>query len=397
MALRPASFGTSYEPSKTAQYGTHKEGVKITELAPTNGSYRASSFYRAAATSNPKDAKGWRKPSPYSGTLERNEAIFVDYSDKYVFGRNSYQGGIPMYAGISAFPGCCASDLSRARNKALLELKDQSVNLSIAWRERQATIDMVTSCVRKTVAIIKGVKTYLKRPRRRKELLKQLRGKWKNAPEAWLMYRYGILPTMLDAYGAAEALQKRDNGAYDRYMCTVRGKSTTPITERKLSSLVRYIGRYYTMRAQMDQILMAGSYGARVRYDCTLTNTKYLQLSEVGLVNPLEVAWELVTFSFIADWFTSLGDWCSALDATLPFTFIGGTETIFLNWSGRTELKSSDGTVTISGGTSPGTGFKFQRSVVNGFPWPSPFVFKKDPINVVRLADALSLLASFAK
>jgi len=399
MALRPATSGSTPVANLTAQFGQYGV-VKFTEQLPQAiGGCRASYFSRAAATRNPMNANGWRNPSAYSGTLEKTEAFFMDYarSNGSVFGRNSFFIGIAMYAGIPAYPGCCSSDLSRARNKALLELKDQTVNLSLAWKERQDTIDMVTSCIKTAAGIVKGVKSYLKNPRKRKELRRKLVGKWKDAPEAWLMYRYGMLPTMLDAYGACEALDKRDNGSYERYMCTVRGKSTTAYKGKRLSLIDTYLGRYYPMPGKVETLLLPGSYGARVRYDCALTNANYLRFSEVGVTNPLEIIWEGISFSFVADWFSSVGDWCSALDATVPFTFIGGTETIFVNWSGRTVLTSTAGSITIHSGGSPGSGRKFNRSVVSSFPWPTPFVLKKDPLNVVRLADALSLLSSLCK
>lgn len=399
MALRPASSGSTPVADRSAQFGQYGV-VRINEQLPQAfGGWRSSYFSRAAATSNPKNASGWRSPASYYGVLEKNEAIFMDYesSDGSVFGRNSFQGGIAMYSGVPEYPDCCSSDLSRARNKALLALKDQTVNLSLAWKERQDTIDMVTSGIKSAIGIVKKVKSYLKKPYRRKALRQKLKGKWKDAPEAWLLYRYGMLPTMLDAYGVCTALDKRDNGSYDRYMCTVRGKSTTAYKGKRLSLINTYLGRYYVLPGTQETLLLPGSYGARVRYDCALTNRDYLRFSEVGVTNPLEIIWEGITLSFVADWFTSIGDWCAALDATVPFTFIGGTETIFTKWSGQTVFTSAAGNLTIHGGGSPGFGRKFNRTKVNSFPWPTPFVFKKDPINVVRLADALSLLTSFCK
>jgi len=393
MALRPASSGTTYYASFLAEFGVGNS--KETKLEYDK---KASYFFRAAATSNPINESGWRNPANYSGVLEKYEHIVINYTEygDGVYGRNSYESGVTMYAGIPDYPGCCSSDLKRARNKALLELKDQSINLSLAWKERQETVDLVTSAITNVISIVRGVKTYLRNPRRRKQLLRKLKGKWKDAPEAWLLYRYGISPTMLDAYGAVEALNKRDNGTYDRYMCTVRGKSTTAFKRSLLSSSNTLVGRFWPMPATVKRFRDAGSYGARVRYDCKLTNAVYLRFSEVGVTNPLEMIWEGITFSFIADWFTSIGDFVSALDATVPFTFVGGSETIFVNWAGHTEITSSRGSVSFVVNT-PASGRKFNRSTVSGFPFPDPFVLKQDPINLTRLADALSLLTSTCK
>jgi hypothetical protein len=45
-----------------------------------------------------------------------------------------------------------------------------------------------------------------------------------------------------------------------------------------------------------------------------------------GLVNPFEVAWEIVPFSFVADWFLPIGRYLSALDVPLRFEHIGGSK-----------------------------------------------------------------------
>jgi hypothetical protein len=44
-----------------------------------------------------------------------------------------------------------------------------------------------------------------------------------------------------------------------------------------------------------------------------------------GLINPLEVAWELVPFSFVADWFLPIGAYLSALDVPMRFQHVGGS------------------------------------------------------------------------
>lgn len=391
---------TSYVVRRSATFG-RTDRDPITEFQPNVINELATQARLAASTKNPTNASGWRSPAPYSGLLSKLEQNFVDYNgypSPFVdYGRNLFYPSVPSLGGINgSFPGVCSNDLARARNKALLSLKDQTVNLSIAFKERQKTVDLVTSALRNAVYIVKKAKSHLRTPWRRRGLLRSLKGKWKEAPEAWLLYRYGIIPTMLDAYGAVEALEKRENGTYDRYRVTVRGKSTTVLKPKTLTSSVGPFGRFYLIpNVRVDTLMLSGKYGARVRYDAALTQPSYLRLSEVGVTNPLEVAWELITFSFICDWFLSIGDWCSALDATLPFTYIGGSETVFIDWSGTTQFK--DERVRITSSTGPAIHRQFSRQVPTSFPLASAFALKQNPINLTRLADALSLLASFAK
>ncbi|UJQ85718.1 MAG: maturation protein [Leviviridae sp.] len=392
---RAATSGYTYVPKQWGEY--YRSGTVI--YRELQGGAVASQFARAAAVNNPIDSNGWRKPSNYSGTLITHEEKWYRYEfmSYAIHGcSNFYQSSIPDLMGLSPFPQICDNDLARARNKALLELKDQTINLSLAFKERQKTVSLVTSAVNNVVGIIKRVKQTLRNPARLRALRSRLKGKWKEIPEAWLLYRYGIVPTMLDAYGAIEALEKRDNGSYKRYMVTVRGKSTTVLSPKLLSHQVTNFGRYFVVpNTVIDRWMLASKYGARVRYDAALTNSTYLRLSEVGVTNPLEVAWELLSFSFVADWFLSVGDWCAALDATLPFTFIGGSETIFVDWSGETRVQNPN--VWKISDSGPSRYRKFTRSAVNKFPFASPFVLKKNPLNFTRLADALSLLASIAK
>lgn len=397
---RAATSGYTVVPDEWCNY--YKNGVlKYKELMPlAYGGARASQFARAAAVNNPRNSSGWRKPSDYSGTLTKYEVKWFWYEIKYtsttVSCSRSFQSPIPILAGLSSFPQLCEGDLARARNKALLELKDQTVNLSLAFKERQKTVGLVTDAVNNAIRVIRRVKQTLRDPGRLRALRSRLKGKWKEIPDAWLLYRYGVVPTMLDAYGAIEALEKRDNGTYERYMITVRGKSTTVLPPKLVSHEVGPYGRYWTVpNTVIDRWMLASKYGARVRYDAALTNSTYLRLSEVGITNPLEVAWELLSFSFVVDWFLSVGDWCTALDATLPFTFIGGSETIFVDWSGETRVENP--IIQKLSDSGPATHKQFIRSAVTDFPSASPFVLKKNPFNFTRLADALSLLASLAK
>lgn len=392
---RAYSAGSTAVPDQWCDY--YLNGVlKFHEPQPAAyGGLFASRFTRAPAINNPINSVGWRKPSNYYGSLTKSQVRWVEYQYSTISCSNFLQPPIPIMHGLQPFPSLCGNDLARARNKALLELKDQTVNLSLAFKERQKTVDLVAGAVNDVLWIFKKAKSILKNPTRLRALRSRLKGKWKEVPEAWLLYRYGIVPTMLDAYGAADALEKRDNGTYDRYMITVRGKSTTVLKPKLVTHHVGPYGRYFIVPAVVsDQYMLDSKYGARVRYDAALTNPTYLRLSEVGITNPIEVAWELLSFSFVADWFLSVGDWCSALDATLPFTFIGGSETIFVEWSGETRVNSPY--ISVKSDFGPATHKQFSRSAVENFPSATPFVLKQNPINLTRLADALSLLATFA-
>jgi len=45
-----------------------------------------------------------------------------------------------------------------------------------------------------------------------------------------------------------------------------------------------------------------------------------LLLSQLGLVNPASLAWELVPFSFVVDWFANVGDFLASFTDTVGCT-----------------------------------------------------------------------------
>jgi hypothetical protein len=55
-----------------------------------------------------------------------------------------------------------------------------------------------------------------------------------------------------------------------------------------------------------------------------VVNPEFVRLQQMGLTNPLEVAWELIPFSFVADWFISVGDWLRGLTALHGLRIVSG-------------------------------------------------------------------------
>jgi hypothetical protein len=54
-------------------------------------------------------------------------------------------------------------------------------------------------------------------------------------------------------------------------------------------------------------------------------------LNSLGLLNPLQVAWELVPFSFVVDWILPIGSFLEAATGTIGTTFDSGYTTYGLS------------------------------------------------------------------
>jgi hypothetical protein len=59
-----------------------------------------------------------------------------------------------------------------------------------------------------------------------------------------------------------------------------------------------------------------GLYIHKIGATVDLINPDLQLLQQMGLVNPLSIAWEVVPFSFVVDWFTKFG---GVIDATTDF------------------------------------------------------------------------------
>jgi hypothetical protein len=123
-------------------------------------------------------------------------------------------------------------------------------------------------------------------------------------------------------------------------------------------------------------------------------------LASVGISNPLLLAWELVPYSFVVDWFLPIGNYLESLDATNGLTFESGYVTV---------LEKTVGTIFHDANTSQsGTRFYYanemesynnircQRTVLGSFP-QMPYPTFKNPLSSSHVASALALLLQTIK
>lgn len=79
------------------------------------------------------------------------------------------------------------------------------------------------------------------------------------------------------------------------------------------------------------------------RMDFRVGDYKLYQQSLLGLINPLEIAWDLLPYSFVVDWFMPVGSTIQAMTADAGLDYIGGSLTnssktsIVTTTRGRTE------------------------------------------------------------
>lgn len=135
------------------------------------------------------------------------------------------------------------------------------------------------------------------------------------ASKTWLEYTYGWMPLISDVYSQAENL-------------------ATLLTEHQ------YIVREVKGSAKYDQgdvtrTILNESYAKVTKTYRVITRTRFTiryKIEETsvanvfGLSNPALVAWELLPFSFVVDWFLPIGNFIEGLTAYNGLSFHSGTE-----------------------------------------------------------------------
>lgn len=357
---------------------------------------------RPVSTKRRKPA-GWLYPLPYSfdkavgqrcnGT-QYSEIRHGDVSTGYVEFRSTYSGTMPASDDPTCLSAYTALPLdtslttlrSRAETRALLRLKDQRINLGVALGEtRQLSKQIGTTATR----IARAYSSLRK-------------GQWRNAartlgvrarsqPENWLELQYGWKPLLSDIHGAAQAVSER-NKERD-WVVTVASTERDKAFDGPLDYVANpRLFVYYRVR---------GSRGVSVsvRLDYHPSSFDYAHLpAALGLTNPLEVAWELVPYSFVVDWFLPVGNWLSTLDATLGYKFLSGSYTTrrFRQFACTVNAQkshvASSGRYRFTGGSAAGwyAAMELRRNVYASSPIPA--LRPKNPVSLGHMANGLSLL-----
>lgn len=141
-----------------------------------------------------------------------------------------------------------------------------------------------------------------------------------------------------------------------------------------------------------------GEYFAKYRIDARLKDDMWNWYSNTGVDDPLLVLWELVPYSFVADWFANIGSFIDSLNAyegltplVSCFTY-GRKLTVRLDIqkvrSGYWNTKITDLTVIRP---EHATYFEFTR-IVGPPPAMGSLRFNQRPLNTKRLLDTVSLI-----
>lgn len=314
----------------------------------------------------------------------------------YIFGASSQAQTAP-----SGSPNANFRDVSHnpvviqnAINGAMDKIADQKLNLAQFIAERKQVANMVNDTVQKVTKVI----GYLRKRKFRKALdvlgITHHPGKFtKDLGNNWLALQYGWKPLLADAHGAAEHLAKNHMGRPLHLI--VRKNSLMASKDFSASSTLVDGGGTYI--GPVDWVFSERVTRSMCKLEFVVTNDFIRQGRELGLTDPLTLAWELMPWSFVYDWFLPVGDFLQRLSYDSGLVYIGGCSSTksFQKVSARlrsgTYSYAGGGLSTVSGDALVCENHRFTRLI---YPSPPRAVWPdfKDPFSATHVANALALL-----
>jgi len=207
----------------------------------------------------------------------------------------------------------------------------------------------------------------------------------------WLQLQYGWKPLLDDVYGSCEFLANRG-------LTELRGIAIGRATVNATNT------QSYPCTVGVRQVTMypnvKDKYTVKYTVHYSTSNTGLKQLSELGITNPLMIAWELMPYSFVVDWFLPIGNWINSFDATLGLTFKQGCRTTHRYTGGTTRAFAVDKIVSGEWYNFDATYFSEKvdvvRTLLTSFPTAN-FPRLKNPVSYQHVANAMALLTSNAR
>jgi hypothetical protein len=258
--------------------------------------------------------KGSKTPNPYVMFSSVRDPISTEGVGDCV---NSWSG----YYGYSGYGPYDSVAIEKARQAFISSMKERtSASLAVTIAEWRQSHDAIVHRGGQLLDAIKSLKEgrrgnfegILKKnlpESQRIRMAKKFRDipdrKWrgptKDLSGLWLEYHFGWAPLVDDIQNAVKVLG-----------------SNPP------SQLVVGRGRHFVHRNDVRgnyQWSENSNYSvkARVQAFVTISNANLAQANQMGLLNPASVAWELVPFSFIVDWFIPIGKFLESWTDTLGF------------------------------------------------------------------------------
>lgn len=206
----------------------------------------------------------------------------------------------------------------------------------------------------------------------------------------WLALQYGWKPLLQDIQGSMEALA-RYNLANDSVR-EVRASAKVSRTENN------DIFDDYNGKVRIGEISHTYLCQVKVGLKYRVNDSLRAFLSQTGFTNPVNLAWEVLPYSFVVDWFLPIGPYLESLSAYDGLEFYEGWISQFSKWStfGSVDFKGlvASGTEQrVYKGQYSSTSVRLNRDKLPSFPRLT-FPNFKNPFSTTHALNAIALVRS---
>lgn len=301
--------------------------------------------------------------------------------------------------------------LSQLKDKAtrnlLQNLRDSSFNAAQAVAERKQTADLIANTAKKVAGALRNLRkgNFGKAARDLGVVPKKRAGRRFNSQyatdqakaigNAWLELQYGWKPLLSDVYGSMETLAKANNPRGNPNTIYAKATGRASRSEAKTNRIERKPNSGWT---GTDITVQEGNFDVIVKTGVTysVSSPVLASLKKVGITNPALLAWELLPYSFVVDWFLPIGNYLESLDATNGLSFYDGYVSVLIKKRFSTNTNQSLHQTNgykhqYRNDSEERTEIKFTRTALGGFPLAPAPTFK-NPLSTSHVSSAMALL-----
>lgn len=265
-----------------------------------------------------------------------------------------------------------------ARNQAYERFKSQALSTSqvgASLAEFKSSRDMIADRATQLLRAAKALRKRDFRTLKNEFGWNSNRVKNANSPKTfgklWLEFHFGWEPMVKDIYEAAEVFVQPVKSTW------ASGSATSAFNLRSGSSTD------YGIRKGFARCKMGGQ--------IAISNPNVALANQLGLLNPAQIAWELVPFSFAVDWFVNVGQMLGSTTDFMGTSMSNTYTTTVTKWG--TTLVHKNTTVPSDNCFVDATSVHMQRSL--GIAAPTLRVSPIKTPSLTRALTQISLLVGF--
>lgn len=330
-----------------------------------------------------------------------------DYSNDVNIHTNHYP---PPYPGGNPLSGTLAAT-GRAGFSALNRLQTAMQNETVNIAQDIGEIGETIAMIHKTISRVHGAHTMLRGGNIPGAIRALWQGNTHGSPNGkpfrnalsesrtlaqnWLELQYGWKPLLMDIHDGIEKVRVFAKNA-PRPLIVSEARASGSSFTNDYTDIMLY--GFPTVKGGRRNWVTKGTVKYKVRYQMEDAHLAFL--AQTGFTNPINLVWELLPYSFVVDWFLTVGPWLESFSSYQGLKFYDGMKLTFerlyvtdsVQFGPRPPLPGYTYKLAVQSGAQ----WRYvwlKRERLTSFPRPAKPVFKS-PWSTGHVLNALALLAS---